>query len=99
MFCRLAASLANRLASEAANLQNKGQFSLAADVWDEYLKKFPKSTLAPKARYYSGVCHMKVGKLEKAIGAFQLVVEEIKEHPEYPYNDCLLYTSPSPRDP
>ena len=30
---------ANRLASEAANLQNKGQFSLAADVWDEYLKK------------------------------------------------------------
>ena len=81
---------ANRLASEAANLQNKGQFSLAADVWDEYLKKFPKSTLAPKARYYSGVCHMKVGQLEKAIGAFQLVVEEIKEHPEYPYNEDAL---------
>ena len=71
---------ANRLASEAANLQNKGQFSLAADVWDEYLKKFPKSTLAPKARYYSGVCHMKVGKLEKAIGAFPVSYTHLRAH-------------------
>jgi TolA-binding protein len=81
---------ANRLANEAANLQNKGQFAVAADVWDEYLQKFPQSSLAPKARYYSGVCHMKVGQLEKAIGAFTVVVEEIKDHPEYPYNEDAL---------
>lgn len=81
---------ANRLANEAANLQNKGQFSVAADVWDEFLQKFPQSSLAPKARYYSGVCHMKVGQLGKAIGAFEVVVDEIKDHPEYPYNEDAL---------
>ena len=81
---------ANRMAREAASLQNQGKFGLAAEVWDEFLTKFPETSLAGKARYYSGVCHMKVGELDPAIASFEILADQIKDQPEYPYNEDTL---------
>lgn len=79
-----------RLASEAGNLQNAEQFDLAAELWDDYLKQFPESTLAPKARHYAGVCHMKAGALDKAVERFTAVMEAAKEDPAFPLIEATL---------
>lgn len=72
-----------RLASEAGTLQNGQQFDLAAELWDEFLEKYPQSSLAPKARHYSGVCHMKSGALDKGIARFAEVIEAAKDDPAF----------------
>ena len=80
-----------RLASEAGNLQNAQQFDLAAELWDDYLEKYPESSLAAKARHYSGVCHMKAGALDSAVTRFEAVVEAAKEDPSFALlEDALL---------
>lgn len=82
---------AQRLASEAGNLQNGKQFDLAAELWDEFLEKYPKSELASKARHYSGICHMKTGALDKAVTRFREVVQLHRETPGFPLlEDALL---------
>lgn len=65
--------------SDAAGLQNNGQFDLAADDWDKFLKKFPKDPLAAKAQHYLGVCRLQLKQYDKAAAAFQAVVTN---HPQ-----------------
>lgn len=68
------------LYADAANAQNKSAFDVAVDQWEEFLKKFPKDPLAPKARHYLGVCRLQLMQFDKAAAAFEAVV---KEHPEF----------------
>jgi len=68
------------LYADAANAQNKGAFPLAVDQWQEFLTKYPKDPLAPKAQHYLGVCQLQLKKFDKAAAAFELVV---KNHPTF----------------
>lgn len=79
-----------RMASEAGNLQNAQQFDLAAELWDDYLEQFPDSSLAPKARHYAGVCHMKAGAIDKAVERFTQVMEGVEADPAFPLIEATL---------
>lgn len=68
------------LYADAANAQNKNAFEVAADQWQEFLTKFPKDPLAPKAQHYLGVCQLQLKKFDKAAAAFEAVV---KNHPTF----------------
>lgn len=60
---------------EAAELQNRSRFELAATVWSEFVNKFPKSQYAIKAQYYEGICHLQSRQLEAAAAAFEKVIQ------------------------
>lgn len=60
----------------AANAQNQKAFDLAAEEWANFLKKFPNDPLAPKARYYEGVCYLQLKEWPKAIEAFRTVTRQ-----------------------
>jgi len=74
--------------SDAANFQNKGEFALAAEDWETFLKRFPNDPLAKKARHYAGVCYLQLKAYDKAAGCFETV---LKEDPKFELaEDALL---------
>ncbi len=64
----------------AVNAQTGNAFELAAEEWGRFLTMFPKDPLAPKARYYEGVCYLQLRNWERAIGAFGQV---LKDYPKF----------------
>ena len=66
--------------SDAATLQNKGEFSVAAEEWARFLSRFPNDPLAAKAQHYLGVCRLQLKQYEKAAAAFDAT---IKKYPEF----------------
>ena len=67
---------------DAANMQNDGEFELAAEEWKKFLEKYPADSLAPQARHYLGVCLMQQNRFTEAIEAFQQVVTK---HPDFEF--------------
>lgn len=61
--------------SDAAGFQNNGQFDLAAEEWEKFLKRFPTDTLANKARYYAGVCQQQLKAYDKAAAHYEAVLK------------------------
>jgi len=67
---------AAQLDNTAANLQNNGEFKLAAETWRELLDKFPEIDIANKARYYLGICLIKTDQYAAAEGELLKTVAE-----------------------
>src|SRR5690606_1346680 len=70
------------------NAQNQKAYDLAVEEWGSFLKRFPRDPLAPKARYYEGICHLQLQNLEGAIASFSAVV---RQYPQFEMlEDTLL---------
>lgn len=52
-----------------------GQWSLAIQGFESYLKTFPRSDLADDAQYYIGETHYMSGRFQDAVAAYNLVIE------------------------
>lgn len=79
------------LFTEAAGLQNKSEFDLAAEVWESFVDRYPDLELTKKAQHYLGVCYLQTGALEKAQAAFAKVVAGSSEENPFPQlEDALL---------
>ncbi len=70
--------------ADAANFQNNDAYDLALEEWTNFLAKFPKDPLSPKAQHYQGVCYLQLKKYDKAALAFAAVV---KSHPKFEFID------------
>src|SRR4051812_25661366 len=55
---------------DAANFQNNGAFDIAAEEWQNFLKRFPNDPLAAKAQHYLGVCQLQLKQHEAAAASF-----------------------------
>ena len=64
--------------SNAVKAHNAKAYELASDEWLDFLKKYPKDPLAPKAKYYLGVCHLQSKELEQAVEQFAGLVDDPK---------------------
>lgn len=73
--------------ADAANLQNAGNFDVAAIDWQKFLDKYPKDPLAPKAQHYLGVCYLQQKKYPEAIAAFDAVQ---KNNPKFDLIEDVL---------
>jgi tol-pal system protein YbgF len=51
-----------------------GQWSLAIQGFDSYIKTFPKSDLADDAQYYIGETHYSAGKFKEAVEAYDALI-------------------------
>ncbi len=58
----------------AAALQNRGEYALAAEEWQAFIRKFPDEPRAGRAYHYLGVCYYQIGKHAEAIRTFQTVL-------------------------
>jgi len=65
----------------AAALQNRDEWSLAAEEWESLVKRFPEDPLAGKAWYYLGICLAKADRFADAARAFEKVASA-KADPE-----------------
>ena len=61
--------------ADAANFQNNGEFALAAEEWENFLKKHAKDPLANKARHYAGVCYLQTKAFDKAAAHFEAALK------------------------
>lgn len=59
----------------------RGNYDLALDGFQEYLRRFPTSDLADNAQYWIGECYDAQGRSQEALGAFSKVLEQ------YPSSD------------
>jgi len=64
---------AGNLYSEAQELQNTRQFDVAAKVWEDVFRRFPRDSRAARARHYAGVCRLQIGDYEQAARHFETV--------------------------
>ena len=73
--------------SDAANLQNNGEFDLAAEQWASFLKNFPDDPLTGRVQYYKGVCHVRLNQFEQAARDLALAIPQAEsaEHREQAY--------------
>jgi len=55
-----------------------GQYSLAIQGWEAFIRTFPASDLAPQAQFFIGESHQNAGKFSDAITAYN---EVIKRYP------------------
>jgi len=60
-----------------------GQWSLAVQGFESYIKTFPKSDLTDDAQYYIGETHYMSGRFQDAVAAYDLVIER------YPASNTL----------
>lgn len=88
LFCGLGSSMlasgqestpeALNVYADAAGFQNGGQYDLAAEEWEKFLKRFAKDPLFKKAQHYAGVCRLQLKEYEKAAAHFEQVVKDPK---------------------
>ncbi len=70
--------------SKAANLQNNGQFDLAAESWQTFLKEFENDPKSLEARYNLGVCLLQQKQYEPAREQLRQVVGTGREFDRRP---------------
>ena len=90
-----------------------GQWELAIQGFESYIRSFPRSTLADEAQVKIGICYDYLGQKQKALDAFDKAIRDYPGGKAIPTayfrkglalrdlrqpDNCLLYTSPSPRD-
>ena len=56
--------------AEAASYQNSGQYDLAAEQWERFIKAYPRDPKFRKAQYYAGVCRQQLGEFKEAVAHF-----------------------------
>ena len=75
------------LYADAANIQNKGEFSLAIEEWQRFLTKYPADPLAAKAQNYLAVCQLQEKNYGEAVGNFSAL---IKKYPKFEQREDTL---------
>jgi TolA-binding protein len=78
------------LYGEAANLQNGGEFKVAAELWEQFCNKYPKNKRILKAQHYRGVCYLQLQQIDKARDAFAEVVKNLESEPDFPLAEEAL---------
>ncbi|MFN8057567.1 MAG: tetratricopeptide repeat protein [Vicinamibacterales bacterium] len=71
-----------RLFDEAKGDYAVGQFALALAGFEQLIKTFPKSDLAPEAQYYIGETHLIEGKNDKAAAAYGALIASYPASPQ-----------------
>lgn len=61
--------------ASAAALQNREAWDLASEEWTSLIELFPNDPLAAKARYYLGICELKLNKIDRARAAFAAAIK------------------------
>ena len=73
---------AERQALQAAQEHaDGGRFGEAARAFDAFLETYPKSSLAPNARFGGALSHAALGDKARAISAFEAFIKEDAQHP------------------
>jgi tol-pal system protein YbgF len=73
---------AELLYNNARRDQSGGQMDLALSQYQDFLKGFPNSDLAPAAQFHVGEIHYAKADYKQAIEAFDLVLERFPENPK-----------------
>ena len=61
---------------DAVLFQNRGDYDLAVDEWQVFLKRFKGDALEGNALHYAGVCYLQLKNYEEARKAFETVLRE-----------------------
>jgi TolA-binding protein len=73
---------AERKALQAAQEHaDGGRFGDAARAFDAFLETYPKSALAPNARFGGGLSYAALGDKARAITAFEAFLKDDAQHP------------------
>lgn len=75
---------ADQLYQSAMRDRSAGNFDLALQEFNDYLRFFPTTELAPNAQFYIGMIHYDKGDMDSAIQAFDLVLEKFPENSKTP---------------
>lgn len=62
----------------------RGDYEVALNGFENYLKLYPSSSLSDNAQYWIGECYYALGKLPEAVNAFKMVVEKYPEGNKIP---------------
>jgi len=65
----------------AQELADSGKYNEAARAFDAFLDTYPKSSLAPNARFGSGLSYAALGDKGRAISAFEAFLRQDAQHP------------------
>jgi len=65
----------------AQEFADGGRFGDAARAFDAFLETYPKSQLAPNARFGGGLCQAALGDKARAIAAFEAFLKQDAQHP------------------
>ncbi len=65
----------------AQELADGGRFGDAARGFDSFLEAYPRSQLAPNARFGSGLSYAALGDRARAISAFEAFLKQDAQHP------------------
>ncbi|MBI4874440.1 MAG: outer membrane protein assembly factor BamD [Acidobacteria bacterium] len=71
---------AEQLYQSAVRDRTSGNLDLAMQEFNDYMRFFPATELAPNAQFYAGMIHYDKGDMESAIKAFDLVLEKFPEN-------------------
>ncbi len=71
---------AESLYASAMGDKDKGNYDLAMQGFNDYLKYFGETTTAPNAQFYVGEIHYRRGDLDAALRAFDMVLEKYPEN-------------------
>lgn len=63
------------LYQKALSKANQGEYLSAVADFQTFLKKYPKSTFAPNAKYWIGECYFSMKDFKRSIKEFQLFIE------------------------
>jgi len=72
------------LYKKARNLLIEENYITAADLFTDFIKKFPENTLAGNAAYWLGECYYSVNKYKKAITIFKDLVAKYPKSGKVP---------------
>jgi len=76
------------LYDNAGRDKNAGNYDLAMQEYNDYLKYYGNTDLAPNAQFYIGTIHYAQGEYQKSASDFDLVLEK---YPENPKTEEALY--------
>ena len=65
----------------AQDLADAGKFAEAAKAFDAFVDAYPKSPLAPQARFSAALAQAALGDKARAISAFEAFLKQNPEHP------------------
>jgi tol-pal system protein YbgF len=78
-----AASEDERAYNAAVLDYNRGNYPLAAEGLDHFLKTYPQSARRPDAYFFLGLCHYNQGAFDKAQAAFDRIIKDHAASPQF----------------
>lgn len=73
-----------RLYQNGLSKANRGEYLSATSDFETFLKKYPRSTFAPNARYWIGECYFSMKNFKRSIKEFQVFIEKSPRNEKVP---------------